>query len=139
MTEHAGTHTHVYMCAQSCSTLFISLDCSPPGSSVHGISQARILEWITISFSRGSSQPKDRTCVSCVSCFADRFFIRYFYFIFLAHHEACGILAPQQGIEPEFSALKVRSLSHETTKGVPPDWNFICSSYLISTGQHWSS
>ena len=39
---------------------------SPPASSVHGISQARILEWVTISFSRGSSQPRDRTCVSCI-------------------------------------------------------------------------
>ena len=37
------------------------MDCSPPGSSVHGISQARILEWVAISFSRGSSQPRDQT------------------------------------------------------------------------------
>ena len=44
------------------------MDCSPPGSSVHGILQARILEWVAISFSRGSSQPKDRICISCVSC-----------------------------------------------------------------------
>ena len=42
------------------------VDCSPPGSSVHGISQARILEWITTSFSRGSSQPRDWTWVSCI-------------------------------------------------------------------------
>ena len=35
------------------------MDCSPPGSSVHGISQARMLEWVAISFSRGSSQPRD--------------------------------------------------------------------------------
>ena len=41
-------------------------DCSPPGSSVHGNSQARILEWIAISFSRGSSQPRDQTRVSCI-------------------------------------------------------------------------
>ena len=40
------------------------MDCSPPGSSVHGISQARVLEWVAISFSRGSSQPRDRTQVS---------------------------------------------------------------------------
>ena len=40
------------------------LDCSPPGSSVHGISQARILQWVAISFSRGSSWPKDQTQVS---------------------------------------------------------------------------
>ena len=37
------------------------MDCSPPGFSIHGISQARILEWVAISFSRGSSQPRDRT------------------------------------------------------------------------------
>ena len=41
-----------------------ALVCSPLGSSVHGISQARILEWVTISFSRGSSQPSGQTCVS---------------------------------------------------------------------------
>ena len=46
----------------------------PPGSSVHGILQVRILEWITIPFSRGSSWPRDLTYVSCVSCIAGRFF-----------------------------------------------------------------
>ena len=45
-------------------TLCNPTDCSPPGSSVHGILQARILEWVAISFSRESSQPKDRTCIS---------------------------------------------------------------------------
>ena len=40
------------------------MECSPPGSSVHGILQARILEWVAISFSRGSSQPRDQTQVS---------------------------------------------------------------------------
>ena len=39
---------------------------SLPGSSIHGISQARILEWVAISFSRGSSQPRDQICVSCI-------------------------------------------------------------------------
>ena len=43
-------------------------DCSPPDSSVHGILQARILEWIAISFSGGSFQPKDQTRASCISC-----------------------------------------------------------------------
>ena len=47
--------------AQLCPTLCDSRDCSPPGSSVHGILQARILEWVTISYSRGSSQPRDQT------------------------------------------------------------------------------
>ena len=50
--------------AQSCPTLCDPMDCSLPCSSVHGIFQTRVLEWIAISFSRGSSQPRDRTWVS---------------------------------------------------------------------------
>ena len=52
--------------AQLCRTLCNCMDCSPPGSSVHGISQLRILEWVAISSSRGSSRPTDRTHVSCI-------------------------------------------------------------------------
>ena len=57
--------------AQSCPTLCYSVDCSLPGSSLHGILQARVLEWVAISFSRGSSQPRDWTRVSCIAgrCF----------------------------------------------------------------------
>ena len=47
-------------------TLCNPVDCSLPGSSVHGILQAVILEWVVISFSRGSSRPRDRTGVSCI-------------------------------------------------------------------------
>ena len=50
---------------QSCLTLCNPMDCSLPGSSVHGIFQAGVLEWVAISFSRRSSQPKDWTQVSC--------------------------------------------------------------------------
>ena len=57
--------------AQLCPTLFDPTGCSPLGFSVHGISQLRILEWVAISFSRESSQPKDQTWVSCI---AGRFF-----------------------------------------------------------------
>ena len=52
--------------AQSCPTLCDPMDCSPPSSSVHGIFQARILEWVTISFSRRSSRHRDWTQVSCI-------------------------------------------------------------------------
>ena len=55
------------------------MDCSPPGSSVHGILQAKVLEWVAISFSRGSSQPKDRTCVSYVSCIGKQVFCFFFF------------------------------------------------------------
>ena len=50
--------------AQLCPTLCNPMDCSPPGSSVHGILQARILEWVAMPSSRGSSQPRDGTHVS---------------------------------------------------------------------------
>ena len=51
---------------QLCPTLSDPIDCSLPGSSVHGISQARILEWVAISSTRGFLQPRDRTYVSCI-------------------------------------------------------------------------
>ena len=52
---------------QSCLTLSDPMDCSLPGSSFHGIFQARVLEWVAFSFSRGSSQPRDRTHASCIA------------------------------------------------------------------------
>ena len=57
--------------AQSCPTLCSPMDCSPPGSSIHGIFQTRIWEWIAISFSRGSSRLGDQTQVSHIAgrCF----------------------------------------------------------------------
>ena len=52
----------------SCVQFYDPMDCSLLGSSVHGIPQVRVLEWVAISFSWGSSWPRDPTCVSCVSC-----------------------------------------------------------------------
>ena len=62
-------HTFKPLCmhAQSCPTLCDPMDCSPPGSSVHGILQARILEQVAMPSSRGSSQPRDQTQVSCTA------------------------------------------------------------------------
>ena len=56
----------LFLVIQSCPTLCDPMDCSPPGSSVHGVLQARILKWVAIPSSRGSSQPKDWTQVSCI-------------------------------------------------------------------------
>ena len=67
MWEHHPTEGEGEV-AQSCPTLCDPVDCSPPGSSVHWILQARILEWVAISFSKGSSRPRDQTLVSHVSC-----------------------------------------------------------------------
>ena len=65
-------------------TLCDPMDCRPPGSSTHGILQARILKWVAIPFSRGSSQPRIQTHVSCI---ADRFF---FFFYHLSHQGRLG-------------------------------------------------
>ena len=53
--------------AQLCLTLYNPINCSLPGSSVHGILQARLLEWVAMPASRGSSQPGDQTQVSCIA------------------------------------------------------------------------
>ena len=73
LTHIGGKHrrTKTVLVAQLCLTLHNPIDCSPPGSSVHGILQARILEWVTIPFFRGSSQLRDWTQVSWI---AGRFF-----------------------------------------------------------------
>ena len=76
-TAHTAVHRssgrmHQFsLITHSCLTLCDPMDCSLPGSSVYGILQARILEWVAISFFRGSSRPRDRTQVSCIAgrCF----------------------------------------------------------------------
>ena len=55
----------IVLVAQSCPTVWDSMDCGLPGSSVHRIHQARILEWVASPFSRGSSRPRDWSLVSC--------------------------------------------------------------------------
>ena len=64
------------MCLSHCivSNSLQPMDCNPPVSSVHGISQTKILGWVAISFSRGSSQPRNWTLVSCI---AGRFFTNW--------------------------------------------------------------
>ena len=66
-----GSHVwevRAHSVAQSSPILWDSMGCSPPGSSVHGIFQARMLELVAISFSKGSSWTRDWSCISCVSC-----------------------------------------------------------------------
>ena len=59
------TCIHMYACSVASVQLCDPINCSPPGSSVHGILQARILEWVAMASSRGSSRPRDWTWVSC--------------------------------------------------------------------------
>ena len=70
--SEVSTHKHMRgkvqaLVALSCLTLHDFMDYSPTGSSIHGILQARILEWVAIPFSRGSSQSRDRSQVSCIA------------------------------------------------------------------------
>ena len=80
LTSSLSMIISTYMCilshsvAQSWLTLCNSMDYRPPGSSVHRISQARILEWVAISFFRGSSKPRDQTFISCITCLGSGFF-----------------------------------------------------------------
>ena len=62
---------------QLCLILCNPMDCSTPGSSVHGSLQARILEWVAMPFSRGSSRPRDWTCTCCISYIAGGFFTHW--------------------------------------------------------------
>ena len=63
---------HVCVCAYSVMSTWDPMDCSPPGSSVHGISQARIMEWVAMPLSRVSSWPRGWTWVSCIFCISRR-------------------------------------------------------------------
>ena len=64
---HIKDTIHLCVCTQSCLTLCDTMDCSVLGFSVRGIPQARKLEWVAIPSSRGSSQPGNQTCVSCIA------------------------------------------------------------------------
>ena len=76
--EYCLKHTHTQcphaQLLQSCLTLCDLMDYSPPGSSVHGILQVRILKWVDIPSCRGSSPLRDQTHAFYVSCIAGRFF-----------------------------------------------------------------
>ena len=103
---------------QSRPTLCDSMDCSPPGSSVHGILQARILEWDTIPFCRGSSWPRDRTQVSS---------IEGNFFIIWATREAHSINTPAKSLQ---SCLTLC----DPTDGSPPGSPI----HGFSRQEHWN-
>ena len=81
------TQGHCFcLAAQSCPTLCDPMDCSPPGSSVHGVLQATILEWVAMPFSKGSSQPRDQTLSRDQTCLLS-----------LLHWQACSLLLALPG------------------------------------------
>ena len=100
--------------AQSCPTLCDPMDCSLPGSSVYGIFQARILKWIAIVFSRGSSQPRDQTHVSCVPCIGR--VILYHWAAWEAHYLVLGTVNTLFYI---INTIKLWSFAYFTGEGNP--------------------
>ena len=70
---HINKHVYVYVCGQSYPTLCGPRDCSLPGSSVHGIFQARMLEWVATSYSRRSAQPRHWACALVLPALAAEF------------------------------------------------------------------
>ena len=101
--------TAVVLVAQLCLTLCDPVDCSPPGFSVHGILQARILEWIAIPFSRGFTQPGDQIQVSCI---AGRFFTVWATGI---SHDACH---NRVYLTPKRSARRSHQLRKQRQKDI---------------------
>ena len=98
---------------QLCLTLCNPMDCCPPGSSVHGILQGRILEWITTSSSRGSPQPRDRTRIFYISCIGRRVLYHW-----------CHLVSPKQ-LYPNFKKRKRKKckLSGPKSECISPgDW-----------------
>ena len=89
-----------------CLILCNPMDCSLPGSSVHGIFQARILEWVAISYSRGSSRPGVWTHISWVSCIAGIFFMVW------ATKEALDISKAELIISPFLPVYSSQGLPH---------------------------
>ena len=117
------SHYYVYTWSevvQSCPTCYDPMYCSLPGSSFHGIFQARVLEWVATSFSRRSSQPRVQTQVFCI---AGRSFTIW------ATREALVQGSPEK---PYMSTYRC-SLSLCTFRGVwCTSWNFI-STYLCGS------
>ena len=76
-SSHVKSLNAECLVSQLCLTLCDPMDYCPPGSSVHGISQARKLEWVAISSSKGSYRPRDWTGVSCIFCIGRQIFYRW--------------------------------------------------------------
>ena len=138
--------------AQSCPTLCDPMDCSPPGSSVHKIFQARILEWVAISFPSGSSQPRDRTWVSCTAgrCFTDNCTILGIFILWGTYAYSCLPWTPPWTLHlglpdpgPNISQRRRGRTNSLPPRGTfprektschspPPDWDWHSSS-----PKHW--
>ena len=119
-------------------TLCNPLECGPPGSSVYGISQTRILQRVAVSYSRGSSLPRDRTCVSCVSCISRQ--ILYHWAVWEAPnrnmHNAKLPLERSLPIKSNTSGCTLRTTSTEKLAFVEAKKKFLPILSLCETPLH---
>ena len=104
--------------SQFCTTLCDPMDCSPPGFSVHGIFQARILEWPAIPFSRGSSQPRDP------SLQADSLLSKPSGFSFITSVLVCSLERP---LPPQYLLSSL----------IPKDNITKCVGHILNISQFW--
>ena len=103
------------------------MDCSPPGSFVHGISQASILGWVAISSSRGSFWSRDWTLISCVSCIGRQ--VLCHWATWEAYRCLWGaIIHPTIGVFPALVFLSLRITSSSTTR-IEPCSPMYCTSW----------
>ena len=113
--------------SQLCLTLHDSMDYSPLGFCVYQIVQARILEWVAMSFSRGSSWPRNRTRVSYVSCIGMWVFYCSVQFSSVQFNQSCPILCDPMGCSPPGSSV------HGISPARIPEW--VAMSF--SRGSSW--
>ena len=106
-------------------TLCVPMDCSPLGYCVHGILQARILEWVTMPFSRGSSWPRDRTQATCI---AGRFFT--IWAIRKAHRPKVCLISEQRKDSP--TSKTVPRLRYSDSQHLCPVIDFTARSQLYA-------
>ena len=101
-------------------------DCGLPSYSVHGILQARILEWVVMPFSRASSQPRDWTCASCISCIAGGFFTteppRKPSNVLSGVYSHWGLSHPTQGKGPWQRSQNKWANSFLSPRAIPTPW-----------------
>ena len=117
---------------QSCLTLCDPMDCSPPGSSVHGILQARILEWLAMPSSRGSSRPSNWTGVSFASEFFTSWATREAHFSGYWNKIGMDIVSKRYNLGS--LTYSVRTIEWE--KQVGPPWMFSPSTRRPTTISH---
>ena len=100
VASHVLSISCVCVCTQSCPAVCDPVGCSPLDAPVHGILQARILGWVAISYSRGSSQPRDWTHISCVSCI-DRWILYHWHHLGIVSIEyVCQSQSPNSSSHP---------------------------------------